>query len=206
MSMEPTVFLVDDDPAVRDAVRMCLEAAGIAVESFNSAEQFLDRHGSERRGCIVLDVRMTGASGLEMQRELQDRDMSLPIVFITGHADVPMSVQAMKAGAVDFLEKPFDQGALLRAVREGLRKDSTLCERRDRRLALRERFDLLTPREREVLDAVVTGSANKQIAQELGVSHRTVEIHRSRIMKKMRARSVAELVTMATLSWKRFAE
>jgi len=204
--MEPTVFLVDDDPAVRGAVRMCLEAAGIPVESFNSAEGFLDRHGSERCGCIVLDMRMTGASGLELQRELQEREMSLPIVFITGHGDVPMSVEAMKAGAVDFLEKPFAQEALLRAVREGLRMDSTQRERRDRRLALRERFNLLTPREREVLDAVVTGRANKQIAQELGVSHRTVEIHRSRIMKKMRARSAAELATMATLSWKRFTE
>ena len=199
MSIEPTVFLVDDDPAVRDAVCMCLEAAGMPVESFDSAEQFLDRHGAARPGCLVLDVRMTGASGLELQQELLNRDMALPVVFITGHGDVSLCAEAMKAGAVDFLEKPFDHEALLTAVREGLRKDFTLRQQNQRRLALSRRFDRLTPREREVLGAVVSGQANKQIAAQLGVSHRTIEIHRSRIMKKVQAKSVAALVCMATL-------
>lgn len=199
MSNEPTVFLVDDDPAVRDAVCMCLETAGMPVESFDSAEQFLDRHASGRPGCLVLDVRMTGASGLELHQELLNRDVALPVVFITGHGDVSMCAEAMKAGAVDFLEKPFDHEALLRAVRDGLRKDCTRRQQNQRRLALLRRFELLTPREREVLEAVVSGQANKQIAVQLGVSHRTIEIHRSRIMKKMQARSIAELVSMATL-------
>jgi len=199
MSSEPTVFLVDDDPAVRDAICMCLEAAGLPVESFDSAEQFLNRHGTGCAGCLVLDVRMTGASGLELQRELLDRGVSVPVVFITGHGDVSMCAEAMKAGAVDFLEKPFDHGALLSAVRDGLRKDLIQRQQRERRLALIKRFERLTPREQEVLDAVVAGQVNKQIALDLGVSHRTIEIHRSRIMKKMQAKSSAELASMATL-------
>jgi RNA polymerase sigma factor (sigma-70 family) len=188
---------VDDDESVRRGVGRLLRSAGHEVEVFPSAQEFLQEVTSDRPGCIVLDVRMPGIDGLDLQGELAARGIILPIVFITGFADVPMSVQAMKAGAIDFLPKPFDDDALVSAVRLALEKD------REKRLAkgleaeIRSLFERLTPREREVFEGVVAGMLNKQIAAKLGIAEKTVKVHRGRVMEKMEVDSVADLVRMA---------
>jgi two-component system response regulator FixJ len=179
----PTIFVVDDDAAVRDALKLLLRSVGHAVETFGSAQEFLDAYGEDRAGCLVLDIRMPGMSGLELQQKLNEKHSILPIIFITGHGDVPMAVEAMQAGAVDFIQKPFRDQDLIDRINQALEKDSSnraaLGERND----IRRRLETLTPREREVLDLVVHGKANKVIAGDLKLSQRTVEIHRARVME-----------------------
>lgn len=192
----PTIFVVDDDSAVRDALKLLLRSVGQAVETYGSAQEFLDAYSEDRAGCLVLDIRMPGMSGLELQQRLNERHSILPIIFITGHGDVPMAVEAMQAGAVDFIQKPFRDQDLIDRINQALEKDSSnraaLGERND----IRRRLETLTPREREVLDLVVHGKANKVIAGDLNLSQRTVEIHRARVMEKMQASSLAHLVRM----------
>ena len=192
----PTIFVVDDDTAVRDALKLLLRSVGQAVETFGSAQEFLDAYGEDRPGCLVLDIRMPGMSGLELQQKLNEKHSILPIIFITGHGDVPMAVEAMQAGAVDFIQKPFRDQDLIDRINQALEKDGSnraaLGERND----IRRRLETLTPREREVLDLVVHGKANKVIAGDLKLSQRTVEIHRARVMEKMQASSLAHLVRM----------
>ena len=192
----PTIFVVDDDAAVRDALKLLLRSVGHAVETYGSAQEFLDAYGEDRAGCLVLDIRMPGMSGLELQQKLNEQHSILPIIFITGHGDVPMAVEAMQAGAVDFIQKPFRDQDLIDRINQALEKDSSnraaLGERND----IRRRLETLTPREREVLDLVVHGKANKVIAGDLKLSQRTVEIHRARVMEKMQASSLAHLVRM----------
>jgi two-component system response regulator FixJ len=192
----PTIFVVDDDSAVRDALKLLLRSVGHAVETYGSAQEFLDAYSEDRPGCLVLDIRMPGMSGLELQQRLNEKHSILPIIFITGHGDVPMAVEAMQAGAVDFIQKPFRDQDLIDRINQALEKDSSnraaLGERND----IRRRLETLTPREREVLDLVVHGKANKVIAGDLKLSQRTVEIHRARVMEKMQASSLAHLVRM----------
>jgi two-component system, LuxR family, response regulator FixJ len=195
-SARPTIFVVDDDSAVRDALKLLLRSVGQAVETFGSAQEFLDAYGEDRPGCLVLDIRMPGMSGLELQQKLNEKHSILPIIFITGHGDVPMAVEAMQAGAVDFIQKPFRDQDLIDRINQALERDGSnraaLGERND----IRRRLETLTPREREVLDLVVHGKANKVIAGDLKLSQRTVEIHRARVMEKMQASSLAHLVRM----------
>ena len=190
----PTVFVVDDDASVRKALARSIQAAGLHVKTFASARQFLDQGPPEGPGCLVLDVRMPGLSGLDLQAELNSRNIQTPIIFITGHGDIPVSVKAMKGGAVDFLTKPFKVNALLTVIQEALKKDERLQASRAEKSEVQRRLQTLTPREREVLALVVKGLLNKQIAAELGAAERTVKVHRGRVMQKMRAQSVAELV------------
>jgi FixJ family two-component response regulator len=196
MSQAPVVFVVDDDPSVRSSLKFLMSSVGLQVEGFESADALLKRNPPDAPSCLVLDVRLRGLSGLDFQRQLAARNCHMPIIFITGHGDIPMSVRAMKAGAVEFLTKPFRDQDLLDAVRIALEKD---CERRERQKEvsdLKERFDSLTPREHEVISMVVSGMLNKQIAYQLGTAENTVKVHRSRAMGKMHAQSVAELVKM----------
>ncbi|HVS14119.1 MAG TPA: response regulator [Thermoanaerobaculia bacterium] len=195
----PTVFVVDDDDDFRDSVSMLCESVGLRVESFSSASEFLDGASPDRRGCLVLDIRMPGMSGLELQRELVERGASWPILFMTGHGDVPMAVTALKAGAFDFLTKPFSHQDLLDRIHSALRFAEEERSREVRREELVERFATLTPREREVMELVVQGLANKVVANRLGISQRTVEIHRAQVMEKMAAESLADLVRMAVI-------
>lgn len=191
-----TVFVVDDDDAVRTSLRLLLKSVGLPVETYASAQEFLDAYDADRAGCLVLDIRMPGMSGLELQQKLNELHAILPIVFITGHGDVPMAVEAMQHGAVDFIQKPFRDQDLIDRINQALEKD---WENRDglrERDAIRRRIGQLTPREREVLELVTKGKANKVIAGDLDVSQRTVEIHRARVMEKMGASSLAHLVRM----------
>jgi RNA polymerase sigma factor (sigma-70 family) len=191
-----TVFIVDDDPAIRFAMQALMDSVNINHEIFSSGDEFLESVGDHRAGCLVLDIRMPGLGGLELQEELIKRKSTLPIIFITGHGDVPMAVDAMQKGAVDFIQKPFRDQDLLDRIREALKTDAERREEQQRHTEVAERLDRLTNREREVFDLVVTGKPNKVIAYELGVSQRTVEIHRARVMEKMQARSLADLVKM----------
>jgi FixJ family two-component response regulator len=192
-----TVFVIDDDASVRKSLSRLLRSLGFDVETFASAEQFLERGRYQGVGCIVLDVRMPGLSGMDLQDELNKIDCTLPIVFITGHGEIPMSVRAMKRGAVDFLSKPFDDEELLRAVNEAVERGrSAEAERADAGDALRH-IELLTPREREILRYVISGMLNKQIAFKLDIAEKTVKVHRGRIMEKLEVGSVAELVRLA---------
>ena len=195
MNEPPTIFVVDDDAGVRKSLVRLLRSAGYQVQPFGSAEDFLN-HWQEQpaTGCLVLDVRMPGLSGFDLQRQLRSTPGSLPIVFITGHGDIPMSVMAMKAGAVNFLAKPFQADDLLQAIEEAIAKAAEKESEQSHRAVLEQRHATLTPREREVMALVIRGLANKQIAAELGTGEKTIKVHRGRVMSKMQVRSVAELV------------
>lgn len=192
-----TVFLVDDEPPVVRALERLLRAEGYEVQGFLSSRAFLERHDPEIPGCAVFDIAIDGMNGLELQRFLTDSGCERPIVFLTGRGDIPMSVQAMQAGAVSFLTKPVDGEALLESVRLALERDRTAREARGRLAVIERRLASLTAREREVLEHVVSGRLNKQIAADLGTAEKTVKVHRGRVMEKMRARSVAELVRLS---------
>lgn len=191
------VFVVDDDASMRDAISRLLNAVGLTVQTFASAREFLSRRLPDVPGCVVLDVRLPGLSGLDLQREMVERGIHIPVVFITGHGDIPMSVQAMKAGAVEFLTKPFRDQDLLDAVRSGIQLDRKEREERGELAELRDCVRQLTQREQEVMSLVVSGLLNKQIALQLGTSEKTIKIHRSQVMRKMRANSFADLVIMS---------
>ena len=196
MSQGPVVFVVDDDPSIRSSLKFLMSSVGLQVEGFDSADALLKRNLPDAPSCLVLDVRLRGLSGLDFQRELAARNCHMPIIFITGHGDIPMSVRAMKAGAVEFLTKPFRDQDLLDAVRIALEKDRERRERKKEVSDLKERYNSLTPREQQVISMVVSGMLNKQIADQLATAENTVKVHRSRAMEKMQAQSVAELVKM----------
>jgi FixJ family two-component response regulator len=194
----PVVFVVDDDESVRDSLRRLMRSVGFKVEIFPSARSFLDAGRPDAPGCLVLDVRLPGLSGLDLQRELAATDAALPVIFITGHGDIPMSVRAMKAGAVEFLTKPFREHELLDAIRNAIERDRAMRAERRERAELRRRYESLAPRERDVLVHIVGGLLNKQIAGELGITEATVKEQRGHLMAKMQAGSVAELVRFAS--------
>ncbi len=196
MSPKITVFVVDDDLAVRDSLALLVHSVGLQVETFAGARDFLDTYRPDRRGCLITDIRMPGMSGLELQEQLCADGHHIPIIVLTGFGDVPTAVRALKAGAVDFLEKPFNPQALLDLVQQAIVRDAEIRAQAAHQARLAERMALLTPREQEVMELVVAGKANKVIAIDLSISDRTVELHRARIMKKMQARSLAELVRM----------
>jgi RNA polymerase sigma factor (sigma-70 family) len=196
MTGSPVVFVVDDDPSVRSSLKFLLSTVGLHVESFDSADTFLRKNPPEGPSCLVLDVRLPGLSGLDFQRELAARKISIPIVFLTGHGDIPMSVRAMKAGAVEFLTKPVRDQDLLDAVRIALERDRARREQEKEVMIVQRRFDSLTSREREVISMVVSGMLNKQIADQLGTAESTVKVQRSRALEKMHAGSLVDLVRM----------
>jgi len=191
---KPIIYLVDDDAAVRDALGMLFRSIGMRHEAYASALEFLESYDPARHSCLVADIRMPGLSGLELQQRLNERNAEVPIIFITGHGDVPMAVTAMKSGATDFLQKPFRDQDLIDRINKALEGDGKRRKVRAEEDAIRARLALLTPREAEVMQRVVKGQANKVIAMDLGVSQRTVELHRARVMRKLKLRSVAELV------------
>ena len=194
---QPTVRIIDDDPSVLKSLERLLRAAGHAVDTFASADAFLQSPDSAAPGCIVLDVHMPGLNGPGLQEELLRRDVHTPIVFITGHGDIPTSVKAMKAGAIDFLPKPFEDEDLLGAIKASLEKDRRIRSEQAEVRGIQQRLQQLTPREREVFNLVITGKLNKQIADELGAAEKTIKVHRGRVMRKMEVASVAELVHLA---------
>jgi FixJ family two-component response regulator len=194
---EPMVFVVDDDPSVCRSIERLVQSAGFKVQSFRSAAQFLSQNRPVGPACLVLDVRLPGLSGLDLQRELTNLGIQLPIIFMTAHGDIPMTVRAMKGGAVEFLTKPFRPGRLLGAIRAALERDRKMLQQQIEMSQLRSRYDLLTPREREVLALLVSGLMNKQIAGELATTERTIKFHRANIMQKMQAESLADLIKMA---------
>ena len=194
---QAVVFVVDDDASVRDALRRLIRSVGLHVELFGSAQEFMAKQRPDAPACLVLDIRLPGISGLEFQSQLAAANIPIPIIFITGHGDIPMSVRAMKAGAVEFLAKPFRGQDVLDAIQVALKRDRTRRQEETEIAALRERFESLTPREREVLPLVVSGRLNKQNAADLGTSEITIKVHRASIMRKMQAESLADLVRMA---------
>jgi len=194
---EPIVFVVDDDPSVRNSTARLVRSAGFEVRTFESAAEFLESPRPQAPACLVLDVRLPGQSGLDLQRELAAAGVHIPIIFMTGHGDIPMSVRAMKAGAVEFLTKPYRKDDLLDAIRTSIERDRAARKQRLEGDELRQRYERLTPREREVMRLVVAGQLNKQIAAELATSERTIKFHRAHLMQKMEAESLAELVQMA---------
>lgn len=200
MNAEPMVFVVDDDEAMRNSLKWLIESTGMPVRTYGSADEFLANYYPGRAGCLLLDVRMPGMSGLELQGHLARQSIRLPVIIITGHGDVGMAVRAMKAGAVDFIEKPFDDEALLNSIRHALAFDERQRALQTQRAEIAARLAELTPREHEVMEMVTEGRSNKEIATALGVTAKTVEAHRARVMDKMRAESLAELVRMALIA------
>jgi two-component system, LuxR family, response regulator FixJ len=192
----PIVFVVDDDEAVRNSLRLLLKSVGLAASTLPTAQEFLSTYRPNQPGCLVLDVRMPGMSGMELQQQLNIRGAVIPVIFISGHGDIPMAVEAMQQGAFDFLQKPFRDQDLIDRIQRALAKDQTNRAELAERTRTHERFESLTPREREVLALVTSGKPNKVMAGDLGVSQRTVEIHRARVMEKMGASSLAQLVRM----------
>ncbi|MBW9266569.1 MAG: response regulator transcription factor [Candidatus Thiodiazotropha sp. (ex. Lucinisca nassula)] len=197
MTKPPTVFVVDDDQAMRNSLKWLIESVSMQVETFESADAFIKSYYPGRSGCLLLDVRMPGMSGLELQEYLRANQIAIPVIIITGHGDVPMAVRAMKSGAVDFIEKPFNDEMLLESIRHALALDVKQRDMQKQRAEIATRLARLTPREHEVMVMVTNGKANKEIASSLGVSAKTVEAHRARVMEKMQANSLAELVRMA---------
>lgn len=197
VSTEPTAHIIDDDPAVRDSLIWLLESESISTRDFDSSTEFLRQYDPCWHGCIVLDVRMPGMNGLDLQERLISLNNTMPVIMVTGHADVPMAIRAMKAGALDFIEKPFSDEEILNSIKYALQEEDQASRARIDNTEIYERFQKLTPREREIMDLVVNGKANKVIAADLDVSTKTVEVHRSRIMYKMKARSISELVRQA---------
>ena len=193
---QPIVFIVDDDASVREALKSLIRSVGLHVELFGSATEFLETQRPDAPSCLVLDVRLPGISGLDLQHRLADANVHIPIIIITGHGDIPMSVRAMKAGAIEFLTKPFRDQDLLDAIQVALERNRTRRQREAEIAVLRERFESLSPRERDVVTKVVSGMLNKQIADEIGIAENTVKVHRSRAMEKMQAQSLADLVKM----------
>jgi len=196
-TLDSAVFVIDDDASIRKSLSRLLRSAGYTTETFTSAEEFLGRDHFDGVGCILLDVKMPGLSGTDLQEELSKADYHMPIIFITGHGNIPMSVQAMKKGAVDFLTKPFDDKKLLQTIEKAIEKDTHARAEYGESLDIRRRIELLTPRENEILPYIITGMLNKQIASKLGISEKTVKVHRGRIMEKLRVDSVAQLVRLA---------
>lgn len=199
-SDEQTVFVVDDDAAVRDSLSWLIKSVGLKVETFGSAHEFLEKLNPRRQGVVVLDVRMPGMSGLELQEKLVSDSITLPVIIVTGHGDVPMAVRAVKSGAFDFIEKPFNDQVLLDRIQQAMKRQVETRKVEEQRADVSGRLNTLTPREKEVLEMVVSGNPNKVIAAQLGISCRTVEIHRGRVMEKMRASSLSELVRMGLTS------
>jgi len=192
----PIVFIVDDDASVRESLKSLIRSVGLHVELFGSATEFLETQRPDAPSCLVLDVRLPGISGLDLQRRLADANIHVPIIIITGHGDIPMSVRAMKAGAIEFLTKPFRDQDLLDAIQVALERSRTRRQREAEIAVFRERFESLSPRERDVVTKVVSGMLNKQIADAIGIAENTVKVHRSRAMEKMQAQSLADLVKM----------
>lgn len=194
-----TIFVVDDDEAIRDSLAVLLKTVDLNATTFSSGDEFLEAYDAGWEGCILLDIRMPGTSGMEVQKRLAESGCSIPVIFITGHGDIPMAVEAMHGGAFDFIQKPFRDQDLLDRIDQALTTSNEQEQQAARKKTVQNQLQTLTPREQEVMQLVVHGSANKVIAMDLGVSQRTVEIHRARVMEKMQARSLAELVRMALL-------
>ena len=197
MNDDPTVFVVDDDEAIRKSLRWLIESVDLKVQTFESAQDFLEAYDPDIPGCLVLDVRMKGMSGLDLQERLTQRDIRIPVIILTGHGDVPMAVRAMKSGAVDFLQKPVSDQILLDHIQHALQQDSRGRESRAEDMVIQKRVEQLTKREKQVMQHVVNGMSSKEIASELGVSFKTIEAHRAKIMKKMKAKSVPHLIRMS---------
>ncbi|HEX7410377.1 MAG TPA: response regulator FixJ [Candidatus Binatia bacterium] len=200
MHSNATVFVVDDDPAIRQSLRWLIESVGLNVKVFSTAQEFLEGYDPSTPGCLVLDIRMPGMSGLDLQNELATREIQVPIIIITGHAEVPVAVRALKAGAMDFIEKPFSDQLLLDRIRRAIEVDAQSRRVRSEQAEVDARLGQLTPRERQVMDLVIAGKANKVIASELGLSPKTVEVHRAHVMKKMQVASLADLVRLGMMA------
>jgi two-component system response regulator FixJ len=197
MEIKPSVYLIDDDPGIQDSVRRLLKSVGLPLQTFTTAQEFLEKYDPATSvGCLVLDIRMPGMSGLELQQRLRERGDDMPIIIVSGHADVPMTVRAIKAGAVDFLEKPYNEQVLLDRIQDAIQQDVERRTEQTERGEIERRMKTLTPREREVLDLLVSGKPNKTIASDLNISRKTLDIHRGKVLQKMEAETVADLVRM----------